>query len=335
MADLQEALIDVFKLLNKNQKKTIYNALLEADEYSMSEHKEKKMEHLKQLKEKYFEEKEDAKKKKEQGVDLTDDEKDLLDRTYVSVSRYITKTYLKHHFFIVDINQEVEVMEDGPLKLEYTYHYDEDKEDEEYHDKMRVLVNNLKENRKALNDFQINKLTKVGELDDFYPNKRFTEPFFLTKIKNKEGLETIQDVKVTSPKYEVEDEDGRKKERKYLKIDMHIGDFEVGDKVIILTSFSFPIPTFKKKLPEDKINFKYSSAFTRIIIQEEIYGSSNSILLPKLYKLTPKNPTGSIQRGKRGAKIKYSLYYKQYIWESYYQNEFFTKYKLIVTKDGA
>ncbi len=318
--ELENVFLELFKLLDIEKKKIIYNALEKSNNGSIEE---KELENTVNILTKDLIEKQKELNSKN-PEDLSDNEKYILSLNYINIDRTAITTYLKNNRVILDLNQKIKMIKTGKIVIKYIYNYDITSA---FYEKTKEIGDKLQENYNKYKNLKQVKIEEMNKKQHSYPIDRFSESIFMIKYKKKDKLIAPKNV-VFDCKHQYTGKDGRLFNA--IKIEVTIPTITINKEIDIFTSFSLPTDIFEHDEPEDRSSFLSSSARTMIMVQEEIYGSSLPILNASCSELDmASSEEKTIEPTEEDIK---NVYYCRNTWVYKYEGHGAKKYITTVTK---
>ncbi len=318
--ELENVFSELFKLLDIEKKKIIYNALNKASNGSIEQ---QELENATKILTQDLIEKQ-TKLNTKKPEDLTEDEQYILSLNYINIDRSATKTYLKNNRLILDLKQKIKMIKTGKVIIVYTYSYDPTSI---YYIKTKEIGDKLRENYNKYKNLKQVKIKEMNQQQHSYPIDRFSESIFMIKYNKKDKLIAPKDVEFDS-EHKYKGKDGRIFNA--IKIEVTIPTIAINKEIEIFTSFSLPTDIFEHDDPEDKSSFITTAARTTIMIQEEIYGSSLPQLNASCEELDIKSSKEkTIDPVEEDLK---NIYYCRNTWVYKYEQNGAKKYTTTVTK---
>ncbi len=224
--------------------------------------------------------------------------------TFINLDVFFRKTFLKNKKLILDLDRKIKVIDDTrDTTFEFYTGFDL----------------NSKRSKDCYIDALINRLNKVKNTE----TNRFTEYSLDIKKIEKTGnggnntqTTTVRNIKISKTEYSTS---------KGFTIFINLGKYNVGSEIELLMAFTLPttikdkynkenkcIDATECKEADDRITVPSTIVKTKVIIQEETYGGSAPLLMPRVLG-GESNIINEIDT--------VSSYYKQYIIESIFDPE--------------
>lgn len=230
----------------------------------------------------------------------------LLDKT-------MTRTYLKNGYSILDFDYKIKVLMDGPIDIGIKFGYEKDNI---HYGKNGKIIEKLQDNFEKSKEFNLHSMDETFQLSN-----RFNECFYMTVVEKDEEPRVMETVAK-----ECEFEDKNTGEiLNGIEINVPLLEAKEGEIIRVMQSFTMPNSLFTKKYFPESIKYDTPSAYTKIRVQEEIYGNPTKKLLKPTLKRNNTLSPDPIDRG-------YNLYYYFYEWEFFYDTSSIETYELHVAK---